>query len=388
MAGGALGSLFGMGDAGRGAGSNLGAAVSKWLGAGDYNVSHNSIVNSLKASGSIPMMHNDGQTILVRHKEFLCEVKPNTSFQVQRSFRINPGSATTFPWLARLANCYQQYRIKGMVYHYVPTSGASVSSTNTSLGSVMMQTSYRSNDTAPNNKIELLNEYWSSEAVPSESFCHPVECNPNENPFNVQYVAADGATLPTGDSPLLYDLGTTHLAVSGQQGTLGVLGDLWVTYEIELKKPIIDSNVTDSAFKYGTYFNAPPASFSNPFGVGVAQAGNLKFTTDTGRSINIPANQYGTFWIFILYKPAATFTTANMTGAPVVTNCDLVFWSGTTDRIETNIGAATSGNIVYMIRVNKLQREVTAGIQVPTASTTAGTFAAAEITMWGATDMF
>lgn len=342
----------------------------------------------MKASGSIPMMHNEGQSIVVRHREYLCEVKSNTSFTVQRSFRINPGSQTTFPWLSRVANCYQQYRIRGMVYHYVPTSGNSVGSTNTSLGTVAMQTSYRSSDTPPSNKIEMMNEYWSTESIPSEAFCHPIECDPNENPFNVQYVSSDGTTYPSGDSPLLYDLGITHLATSGQQLGSVTLGDMWVTYEIELKKPIIDSNVTDGAFMYGSYFNSPPTSFANPFGVGTAQVGNLKFTTDTARSINLPATVYGSFWIMVLYKPSTTFTTAVLTGAPVVTNCTLVFWSGTTDRVETNIGAATSGNITYWIRVNKLQRETQAGIQIPTASTSAGTFAGAEITIFGATDVF
>lgn len=373
--------------AGASAGHGLGSAISKWLGSGDYTVGQNSLVNSVKASGTIPMMHMNDQSIIVRHKEFLTEVRSSTSFLVRNSFTINPGSSKTFPWLSRLANCYQQYRIRGMVFHYVPTSGSAIASTNNALGSVMLQTSYRSNDSLPTSKIELLNEYWSAESMPSETFCHPIECNPAENPFNVQYVKSDDALTPTGDSPLLYDLGITHLCVSGQQASDIVLGDLWVTYEVELKKPILESNVTDSVFRYGYRAFATSPTFANPFGVGTATVGNLRFTTDTARSINIPAQYFGVFFIVVALKPSATFTTGVLTGAPVLTNCTLVDWAPGSDRYETSWGAVAGGNLYYCIKVSKLQRETTAGIQIPLASASAGTLAISEISIFGSPDI-
>ncbi len=115
----------------------------------------------------------------------------------------------------------------------------------------MLQTSYRATDSAPTSKIEMLNEYWSTEVVPCETTCHPLECNPAENPFNIQYVRSDSAVLPVSDSPLLYDLATTHVATEGQSTDGAALGDLWVTYEIELKKPVLSSNVTASIAGFG-----------------------------------------------------------------------------------------------------------------------------------------
>jgi len=50
--------------------------------------------------------------------------------------------------------------------------------------------------------------------------------------------------VPANDNKLLYDLGVTYVATSGQQTNGAVLGDLWVTYEIELKKPMVYTNVT------------------------------------------------------------------------------------------------------------------------------------------------
>jgi hypothetical protein len=327
------------------------------------------------------------QTIIVRHKEFLTEVKSSTTFAVRNSFTINPGSSKTFPWLSRLANCYQQYRLKGMVFHYVPTSGSAIASTNNALGSVMLQTSYRANDSVPASKVELLNEYWSAEAMPSEAFCHPIECNPAENPFNIQYIKAEGAIVPGGDSVLLYDLGTTHLCVSGQQASDITLGDLWVTYEVELKKPILESNVTDSSFLYGNYQYASTPTFSNPFGTGSASIGNLRFTVNTSRTVILPAYTYGVFYVVVAYKPATTFTTGNLTGASTVTGCTLAFWSPNSDRYESSWDGGSGGNLYYCVKVLKTQRESTATIQLPVGSAAGGTFLAAEVSVFGTPDI-
>jgi hypothetical protein len=99
-----------------------------------------------------------------------------------------------------LAVKYQQYKIRGMVFHYVPTSGFAVSGTNPALGSVMIQTTYRAGDTPPTSKVEMLNEYWASEASPADPFCHPIECSPKENPFNVHYIR--NAAIPDQNSLL------------------------------------------------------------------------------------------------------------------------------------------------------------------------------------------
>lgn len=351
LAGGAAGGLIGMSSAGASAGTGLGAALSRWLGSGDYTVSQNSLVHSVKASGSIPSMHSNDQTVVVRHKEYLGEVLSNTSFTVQKSLRINPGDAATFPWLSRIANNYQQYRIKGMVFHYIPSSGSAVASTNNALGTVMMQTSYRSNDTAPSTKVELLNEYWSSEAVPSETFCHPIECNPNENPFNIQYIAESLAVIPAKDSPLLYDLGVTHIATSGQQTAGVVLGDLWCTYEIELKKPIIESNVTGASGWYASAQVASPSqSLSDWFPTSVnTNVGNL-YLTLSGRSITFPKSAYGTFYVHITVRPASGFTSTaswDMNTGVTTTGLTQISYSPYNHSLA-NSGNITSANVGFI----------------------------------------
>lgn len=291
------GAMLGSPSIGATIGSSLGGALSKWLGAGDYAVASNTVVQrNLSASRSIPSMHNDSQSIIVRHKEYLGEVRSATAYTVQQSFPINPGIPQTFPWLSGIATRFQEYTIRGAVFHYIPSSGAAVSSTNAALGTVMLQTSYRATDAPPASKVEMLNEYCSNEVVPSDTMAHPIECDPKENPFNVQYVRS--GAVPSGESTLLYDLGQTHLAVSGCQTNGNVIGDLWITYEVELRKPLVASNVTAAVIS--GVADAVTPSNTNPLGSTLSTFVGSLSATMTGNTITFGKGQVGKYVVATL----------------------------------------------------------------------------------------
>lgn len=371
LGGGALGSLVGMQSGGSSLGSSLGASLSKWLGSGDYTVGTNSIVtHTLRGTNSIPSMHNNGQSVVVRHKEFVTEVRGSTSFLVRASFDLNPGRHETFPWLAGVASRFQEYRIKGLVWHYVPSSGAAVSGTNAALGTVMLQTSYRSNDTPPSDKNEVLNEYWSSESVPSEPFCHPIECDPKENPFNVQYVRTD--SVPSGDSKLLYDLGQTHLCVSGQQADDTVLGDLWCTYEIELKKPIIESNVTSVARACDILYFGTITSSSYFNGI-ASRRGTLECSANV-KTLSFPAQLTGVFLVTVTLLASTSFTAADMSGTATLVNCsNLPMPTGSTYSRTVLSGAGTVNTAYFQTIVQISDKAKQASITFPGTITGAST---------------
>lgn len=318
LGGGMAGGLIGQGDIGSRVGTSLGAAISRWLGSGDYTVKQNSVVSStLRGSSSVPMMHTAGQSITVRHKEFLCSIKGSVDFKLQRFFLLQPGDSNTFPWLNGIATRFQQYRIKGLVFHYVPTSGYAVSGTNPALGAVMIQTSYRANDTDPTSKLEMLNEYWATESIPSDGFCHPIECSPAENPFQVHYVRTK--PVPLNDSPLLYDIGKTYIATQGMPDNDKIVGDLWVTYEIELIKPQIESNVLGGVLSAFATSSAIPQT-ATPLGPDVVTGvGTVPFTM-VNRTISFPLGLVGKFLITATIQAATVFTNFDWSGAPTFTN--------------------------------------------------------------------
>lgn len=340
----ALGGIFGMPSAGSSFGTGAGAALSKWLGSGDYTVSRNSITE--KASNGIPMMHKTEQSIVVRHKEYIGPVSGSTAFTVQKTLQINPGNSVAFPWLSGVAARFQEYKIRGLVFHYVPTSGTAVSGTNSALGSVMIQTSYRSNDSAPTSKAVMMNEYWATESVPADPFCHPIECDPKENPFNIQYVRT--GTIPTSDNQLLYDLGVTYVATSGMQST-NVVGDLWASYEIELKKPIVDSNVTSTAPTLCAYFTTPTST--NSFPTTYSTQGDVTVTSVSNQTITFGPGMVGSYLFTYEVQASTTFTAIDLSGATSYVNAVTAYADpvsgGVYYRTVLSGGTPTVGNGFY-----------------------------------------
>jgi len=316
VGGGAIAPFAGMAPgAGASAGNNLAAAFSKWLGFGAYKVRVNSITNP---ESFIPTMHRVGQSVVVRHKEFVCDVLSGpsgtpTDFNVLRTLYLNPGLSTSFPWLASLARQYQEYTWRGMVFHFVSTSGNSVASTNTALGTVMMHTDYRVTNTSPASKVELLNEYFATDNKPSECFVHPIECDPKENPYNVQYVRT--GAVPSGEDAKTYDLAKVNIATQGMPSTSMNCGEIWVTYEVELRKPQITSMLGDADHLYGS----TSVSTTAPLGTSVSTAsGNTIGCTTSGKYVYFPIGSFGVYCLQYIWTGTALTTTYNTS---TLTNC-------------------------------------------------------------------
>lgn len=341
--GSALGNFVGQAEFGSRVGQGLGAMISKWLGSGDYKISSNSI---LRTGGNLPSMHSTKDGFVVRHKEFLTEVKSTTDFTVAASFPINPAIASTFPWLSKIAQHFEEYEIKGMVYHYIPTSGYSVSSSNPALGSVMLQTTYRANSPAPTGKMEMMNEYCASEARPADEFVHPIECSPKETPFSIHYTRTGALSSP--DSPLMYDLGTTFLATSGCPAVGNIVGELWVTYEVVLRKPIValftmplgfNGNTSvglDSSHLFGTSFNTTFTNFPAPI-------------TFSGNTMTMGAGIIGTFLVVVGVSggTANTFGYLSLTGSG---SSAVNAFNGSTT-LQYNVGTGSSGAALAIVTI-------------------------------------
>jgi len=335
LGGGYAGGLLGNAALGSAAGSGLGAIVSRWLGQGDYSVQSNSLLGSVRPDGTIPAMHKDGQSVIVRHKEFLGEILGSQTYTVQKRYALNPGDSSTFPWLAAIAGQYTEYKVRGMIFHYVPTSGMAVNSTNPALGSVMIQTSYRATEAAPASKIEMMNEYWATEARPSEAFIHPIECDPKENPFNVQYVR--NSSVASTENILMYDLGVTTVATTGCPATGNVLGDLWCTYEIELKKPKIANVTTETALSAVNYAQGSLTG-ATMWSVSAASFSSIPGVTVSPTGLSIGREVQGTYLLAVTVANASTIgSSAAQLGA------------GISIKFSSNVIAAGSSSAAYAV---------------------------------------
>jgi len=368
VGGGILGGFAGNSSAGATLGQSTGAALSKWIGAGEYSLNKNSIVENFSRNGQIPSMHKEGQSILVRHKEYIGDVSASgsapTPFQNLFTLPLNPGIDTSFPWLAGIAQQYQEYTWKGLVYHFVSTSGSAITGTSAALGTVMMGTQYRSTATAFQNKQVMLNEYFSSDDKPSESFCHPIECDPKENPFNVQYVRS--AAVPTGEDAKTYDLGTFYLCTEGMPGTETV-GELWVTYEIELRKPI-STALLDTAGQLLHIENAANIAAGTPLGLPgtmVTRFSSMPVVpTYTSTTITFPAGLVGQFLLICNWSNCTAFTPPTITFAPSVLGLQPFIGGTNVSNAAANYTVGTSAAhkmITFIVNDNTLPLVITFG---------------------------
>lgn len=186
---------------------------------------------------NVPTIRNSRSGVVVRHKEYLGDITASNVFRNQ-VFPINPGISLTFPWLSQIANSFEEYELRGMVFEFKSLSSDALllTANNSSLGSVIMGTQYDVLDKPFVNKIQMENHQYSNSAKPSQTFIHPIECARKQTPLTRLFTR--NAAVPEGADPRLYDLGNFQLAVQGMQGaSTGTCGELWISYEVKFFKP-------------------------------------------------------------------------------------------------------------------------------------------------------
>lgn len=245
-------------------------AIKKVIGFGDYVAPGFDVIeNSLMSMGNDPpeiFNAKDGRFI-VRHREYLQDVITGAAgaFKVS-AYPIQPGLETTFPWLAQVAQAFGQYKMRGMIFEFKSSSADALSSTNTALGTVVMATEYNAALPLFTDKQEMENHQYATSARQSSSIFHPIECARDAS-VSQQLYTRTGA-VPAGEDPRLYDFGNFQIATVGQQAANVNIGELWVTYEIELLKPQINevgsvqnANYYQNIDLSGTGITATPRPF-------------------------------------------------------------------------------------------------------------------------------
>lgn len=211
-------------------------AMSVISGQGDYQIggiSHNSLLG--KMSPTVPQFsQGDNGSIRIQHREYITDILSTTDFAVTE-YQINPALTVSFPWLSRIAQQFEQYRINGMIYEFKSGSSDSLNSTNTALGYVIGAVEYNALANSFTNKLEMENAIFCSSTKPSLSMITAVECAPSQTPLPLLYTRLGFENLSASDLRL-YDLGRFSLATVGQQAVGSNIGELWVSYDIQLFK--------------------------------------------------------------------------------------------------------------------------------------------------------
>lgn len=312
-------------------------------GFGDYTVE----VNSLMGSRFNPpeLINQSHRSVCLRHREYIADITASSAFTIQ-SFDINPGLSSTFPWLAGVANNFEEYQIAGMIFEYKSLSADYTTASSAALGYVAMATQY--NPLLPDfqDKIHLENYEFANSAKPSENFIHPIECKRSLNPVNQLYVRT-GPVQDNADQRL-YDLGKFQIATGGNSGS-GVLGELWCTYEIHFYKPkLVDS---DDQVLSGHWVLGSVVSGQGPFGASqTPDSDNSIDIVFTVASMTFPATlSHGKFLITWNCVGASTAVTA-----PTITatsGCTIIneYTNHTIGQFNSPSAGSTSTSLTFQL---------------------------------------
>ena len=280
----------------------VGDVFSKVIGLGAYSVQSNTLVDEMITGKQVPVMQSTDDSVVIRHREYICDVNSSINFNNMK-FEVNPGLATTFPWLSTIAQNFEQYKWRGLIFQFKSTSANALNSVNTALGSVTMASEYNVNAPSFINKQQVLNNMWTTNAKPSESFIHPIECAPSLNPqtmFYVRTVPGVSAVIPPVQDLRLYDLCNLQVVTDGSQAAANV-GELWASYEIELLKPQVGyGGIAGSA--QSCHYQLVSASAAAPFGTSRINKGDfIGLNFESNFIFNMPVGCAGQYLMVITY---------------------------------------------------------------------------------------
>lgn len=322
--------------------------IKSLVGFGDYRLSEDNTL--LRGGMDPPQIINsiDQGGFIIRHREYLGDILASQNFEVN-SFDINPGLPSTFPWLSQVAAAFDEYQMRGMCFEFKSTSSDAVLSTatNSSLGSVTMATQY--NPTLPifPDKITMANYEYANSNKPSVSFFHPVETKGSWTPGGGLLFTRTGP-IPTGQDQRWYDLGRFQIATEGMQADGGVCGELWITFEIVLRKPKLNEQGLASTdhFQLGTVTNANPLGTTSV----LVPGSTLNGTIDNGDAYNFnPSVVSGNYLFVRSCKGGATALTVQ---PPVPTNCTVEsYWLSDSVSVQNSTGTSAYALQVFVVNV-------------------------------------
>lgn len=335
------------------AGKGLGKIFQKLTGWGDYKVDENSI---LAGGMSPPEVINsvDRGGFIVRHREYIQDINATTAF-TKTTIAINPGLLASFPWLSQIADGFEQYRFRGLVFEFKSMSSDAVlsSATSSALGTVIMATQYNTGQSTFNDKREMENYEFANSDKPSCSFYHPVECKTSQSASAGLLYIRPGA-VPANQDQRWFDLGQFTIATQGMQAASGVAGELWASFEIEFYKPKLNSEtglqiMSDHSALSGTVDATHPLGTTSVMKSGSSLNGTISSGTTYSFPSGLGDGEYLMTWTVI-----GTGTAALAIPTLTLTNCSLVSIFNNDGGGSFGQGAGATSTVSFIIACIKL----------------------------------
>jgi hypothetical protein len=278
----------------------------------------------------------NGKSCRVTHKEFIQNVTGTSAFTIPIFLPLNPGLSGTFPWLAAIANNFEQYRVHKMRFCYLTRTGTNVP------GSVLIAPDYDASDVAPVSEQILSNYAEIVEDAPWKDICCSLR-PAGMHALGPKKFVRNG--LVPGQDLKTTDVGSIILATV--DGTATNWGKLWVEYDVEFFEPQLNPQGSGlSSTAQGTAGTAA-AIISAGLSIQGSLIASVVANTLTLQNL-VPGGEY--FAIGVAATSAQTITSAIVAGANLKTTMFTVGAENGITFIATapfaTITFTSSGNIV------------------------------------------
>lgn len=234
---------------------------------------------------------NGRRTYNVQNRELLMsEVLGATTFTLQKRIELNPGLSETFPWLSTIAQNYEEYKFKRLVFRYITRSPT------TSSGSVMLCPLYDPLSGAPTTEAAASAVRGTCEGPIWEE--HVFDLTRLVTEAYKRYFLRAG---PVAADLKTYDLGALCVFTNDCASTAPI-GKLWVEYDVDFYEPstTVEAGGPISVphgrslfvFGPGATFNLPSPTSTVDWRIAEPVCNSLGATLDSSGSFHLPAGCY------------------------------------------------------------------------------------------------
>jgi Sec-independent protein translocase protein TatA len=171
--------------------------------------------------------------VRIQHTEYFGDIICHKDYGGEE-FSINPGKATVFPWLSRIAIAFEKYEFLRLEFVYRTKTATS------DKGTIMLRIEYNNYEIFPDSKQKFLSGLFVNSSC-WKNFSYRAGL---DNLFAVtkgKFIRTDEQD-PDGDLNL-YDMGKIQIAAEG--GNDEFSGEMFVTYDVILQTPQTDTLTND-----------------------------------------------------------------------------------------------------------------------------------------------
>jgi len=205
-----------------------------------------------------PRMKTDNTSCTITHSELIHTVMSGSGAFDSHTFKINPGSFLTFPWLSGIAPRYESYEFRRMRFRYEPIVPATVG------GRVCMATDFDPSDTPPVSKEVMMSYAGANSTAPWSQLTNTLNPKDLNRYKTVHFTTTEESRVGLSDgTKRSLDIGSFYIATQGVTvnatpiTTPFELGELYVEYTIVLRTPQVAISQSSS----GTRQTQKPAEY-------------------------------------------------------------------------------------------------------------------------------